>query len=101
MNLHDFELLQLFQRLYTDLCKQARQKNIRFYFVIDGLDKVENNQEIDSILKYLPKGDSNGVYILLSSLRDIDYNFDYFPMQIQYFSRLETENIFAKKYLTN
>ncbi len=98
-DLQGFELEQLFQRLYTDLCKQARQKNNKFYFVIDGLDKIENSKEVDNILKFLPKGDSDGVYVLLSSLRDFNYDFDYYPMQIQYFSRLETETI-LNKHLT-
>ncbi|KRF52560.1 hypothetical protein ASG99_12425 [Bacillus sp. Soil768D1] len=101
-NIEDFqeyELLQLFQRLYSDLCRQARQNNNTFYIVIDGLDKIDNNVSVDNIMKYLPKGDPEGVYVLLSSLREIDYDFDYFPMQMQFFSRLETESI-LKDYLS-
>jgi hypothetical protein len=98
-NLKDYELIQIFSKLYSDICKQARQKNTTFYFVIDGLEKLSTSIGQESILKYIPQGDSEGVYILLSSLKGVDYEFNYFPMQIQFFSRLETE-IILNDYLT-
>lgn len=87
----DFKLIQVFTRLYNDLCKQARQKGIPYYIVIDGLDKIGPSTGEENILKYLPKGDRDGVFVLLSSLKGIDYDFQYFPMQIPFFSKLETE----------
>lgn len=84
---------QLFSRLYTDLCKQAKNINKVFYFVIDGLEKVENSGEIENIIKYLPSGDAEGVYVLLSSIKGKDYTLDYNPIQIPYFSQFESENI--------
>lgn len=97
-NLKEFELIQLFRRLYTDLCKQTRQKRTPFYIVIDGLDKIHLSNE-DNILKYIPHDSSEGVYVLLSSVKGKDYDFDYYSMQIPFFSRLETENI-LKDYLS-
>lgn len=84
------DLVILFRKLYNDLGKQARRTGKIFYIVIDGLDKITNNIDEDSFLQYIPQGDAAGVYVLLSSLKGNDYTFEYYPMQISFFSRLET-----------
>ena len=94
-------LLTVFNTLYADICNQSKKGKGPFYFVIDGLDKILNN-EIETIITYLPKGDIDGVYILLSSTKDLigRYDFNYRPFKIPNFSKLETTHLF-KDYLEN
>lgn len=98
--LQEHELIQLFQRLYSDICKQAKRRNTKFYIVIDGLDKLNIPSIDEGILKYIPSGTSDGVYILLSSCQGNEFAINYHPMQIQFFSRLETFSL-LEKYMSS
>jgi len=94
-------LLTVFNTLYTDICTQSRKGKGPFYFVIDGLDKITKT-DTETIKTYLPEGDIDGVYVLLSSTKDVigEYNFDYRPFKIPNFSMLETSHLF-KEYLNH
>ncbi|WP_342541949.1 ATP-binding protein [Paenisporosarcina sp. FSL H8-0542] len=98
--LQEHELIGLFSRLYTDLCKQSKRGDKFFYIVIDGLEKLNNNNINDGILKYIPNGDPNGVYVLLSSQNNNQFALNNYSMQIQFFSRLETKEL-LDGYLSN
>lgn len=87
------QLKTLFNFLYTDLIKEARHGNGPFYFVIDGIDLLHNDE--NNILNYLPKVQDN-IYLLLSSNSPLKLNFPYDRWPIPPFSLEETE-----KYLNN
>ncbi|PFK43442.1 hypothetical protein COJ23_25105 [Priestia megaterium] len=94
--LHEHELKTLFNRLYSDLLVQAKQNKGPFYIVIDGLEKIIERDGEENLLDYIPQGDPEGVYVLLSSNQVKKYEFEYTSLPIAYFSDTETE-----KFLTD
>lgn len=89
------DLKYIFSHLNSLLLRQVKAGNGPYYFVIDGLDKVKE-EDLDSILKYIPTGSPEGVYVLLSSRKGKTYNYQQQSMNIPKFSRLEME-----KYLSD
>ncbi|MTI84343.1 MAG: ATP-binding protein [Firmicutes bacterium] len=86
--LNEYDLKSLFAKLYSNLRKHVRKTSKPFYFVIDGLDKIPQNEE--SILQFIPSGESDGIFILTSGIIREEYNFKYEAFPIQWFSREET-----------
>lgn len=95
-DLNESDLKRLFRKLYLNLISQAKKLKGPFYFVIDGLNLLQNNYGEESILKYLPTGDSAGIYVLVSSIKGEKYNFSYEIIPMQLFAREE-----AEKYLSD
>lgn len=88
-------LKQLFYRMHRALVSHVKTTGEGpFYFIIDGLDKVEENYGEDNILRYLPPSDPSGVYLLLSSNKENTALSDYETIPIQYFSLEETIEFF-------
>jgi hypothetical protein len=84
------DLIHLFSHLNSLLLRQVKNGNGPYYFVIDGLDKV-SDESTDNILRYMPTGSPDGIYILLSSRKGKTYNYLQFPMTLPRFSLLESE----------
>lgn len=95
-SLEEFQLKMMFGRLYNDIVQQARNNKGTFYFVIDGVDKIQPKNGEESILTYIPSGDPTGVYVLLSSTKGKKYNLTYTTWNIPSFSEIE-----AERYLEN
>ncbi|WP_426949927.1 hypothetical protein [Bacillus mycoides] len=95
-SLKEYELKMLFNRLYLDLCKQAMAGKGPFYIIIDGIDSINHRTAEDNLLKLIPPGNPNGVYVLLSSQKGKEHGINAYPMQIPFFSYLETESILSE-----
>ncbi|HDR4910881.1 TPA: hypothetical protein QCR52_001295 [Bacillus cereus] len=95
-DLQEHELKMLFGKLYSDLCKQARAGKGPFYILIDGIDRINKSTAEDDLLKLIPAGNSQGVYVLLSSQKGYNHGLNATSMQIPFFSSLEIESILGE-----
>jgi len=84
------QLISLFNTLYRSLRTAAKEGQGPFYFVIDGLHNIPASFEGDSLVRYFPKGDPAGIYILFSDRTKGGRKFPYTKWPIQYFSKEET-----------
>ena len=84
------KLVSLFNTLYRSLRTAAKQGQGPFYFVIDGLHNVSASYEGDSLVRYFPKGDPAGIYILFSNRPKGGRQYSYPSWPIQFFSKEET-----------
>ncbi|UQZ35441.1 hypothetical protein C2I18_19075 [Paenibacillus sp. PK3_47] len=84
------ELIHLFSHLNSLLLRQVKSGTGPYYFVIDGLDRI-TEESSDNLLKYIPTGAPEGIFILLSSRKGKKYNYSQHSMTIPKFSLLETE----------
>lgn len=96
--LHEEHLIkQLFYRMSRELIAYIKRTGDGpFYFVIDGLDKVNYINGEENILSYLPMDDPAGIFILLSSNGKLDKHIKVDSLPIQYFSLEETEKYFSE-----
>ncbi|QSO54066.1 ATP-binding protein [Alicyclobacillus curvatus] len=100
-DLDHFKLAQTFNRLYTNL-RSLAQRTGPFYFVIDGLDKIEQIVGERGILDYIPRGTDN-IFVLLtgannSTITNADLGAQRIP--IQWFSMEETEKFLSGYFST-
>ncbi|WP_419886045.1 hypothetical protein [Paenibacillus sp. B-A-8] len=88
---------QLFYRMSRELIAYIKRTgNGPFYFVIDGLDKLNYINGEENILSHLPMDDPAGIFILLSSSGKLDDRIKVNSMPIQNFSLEETEKYFSE-----
>lgn len=92
------QLIDAFGRIYNDLCTQAKKGNKKVFILIDGLDKLPSSI-LDELLNWLPKGDVNGVFIILSVTTNstIHLPHKHLQLNIPYFSLPETHFILGDK----
>ncbi|WP_107935948.1 ATP-binding protein [Ureibacillus chungkukjangi] len=93
-DLNTERILDVFSKIYHDLCSQAKRDKKIFYIIFDGLDKLQEDVA-NEILNLLPPGDSNGVFLILSinSKSNLEINYDYIPLNVFNFSLAETQYI--------
>lgn len=99
--IEDFNVQQLtdaFGKIYTDLCSQVKKSEKKFFIVLDGVDKLEEDVKSE-IMKLLPVGDKNGVFVIISSVQStfssLNSKYNFIPVTIPYFSIAETQYILS------
>ncbi|MCE4045800.1 hypothetical protein [Lysinibacillus fusiformis] len=78
INLLDIQLEKIkhiFRELCKDLINTAIQINRPFYFIIDGLDKMDEESR-NALLEVIPLGDERGLYLILSRSSDVDFEIE-------------------------
>ncbi|MGN7382948.1 hypothetical protein [Paenibacillus sp. SAFN-117] len=97
-SLHEDHLIkQLFYRMSRELIAYIKRTGDGpFYFVIDGLDKVNYINGEENILSHLPMDDPAGIFILLSSTGKLEEYIKADSVPIQNFSLEETEKYFRE-----
>ncbi|WP_440111366.1 hypothetical protein [Paenibacillus sp. QZ-Y1] len=95
-SLHEEHFIkQLFYRMSRELVTYIKRTGDGpFYFVIDGLDKINYINGEENILSHLPMDDPAGIFILLSSNEKLEGYVKSDSVPIQNFSLEETEKYF-------
>ncbi|MCS1381628.1 hypothetical protein NXZ75_05420, partial [Lysinibacillus sphaericus] len=90
------QAIQVFEKIYNDLCKQVTREQKKFFLIIDGLDKL-SDEVYSGLLEVIPPGDSNGFHIIFSL--DIHspriLNREYSSVKVGKFSLSETRDLFS------
>ena len=95
------QAMLLFERIYNHLCKRIYKEKMRFFLIIDGLDKL-SEEVYTNLLNNIPNGDPNGFHILLTldSNSERVIGREYSKVKVGRFSISETKYLLSP-YITD
>ncbi|WP_107942674.1 ATP-binding protein [Metasolibacillus fluoroglycofenilyticus] len=87
-------IIDAFGKIYSDLCIQAKRNKKFYYIIFDGIEELPEDVA-NEILAYLPSGDTNGVYVILSinTNSNLGISGNYVTLNVLNFSLAETQYI--------
>lgn len=88
------ELRDTFARLSSDIARLSRQRRRPYYLVVDGLENVKEEPGRESIIDLIQL-DSDGLFVLGSTNRDLLLHLPSFTEHLDYFTPADTKEYFA------